>query len=169
MARERLSMRKTTEILRLKHEAGLTNRQIARSCGVTHTTVANYLERVGNAGLGWPLPEGLDEERLQELLFPDAGGCQPSRVLPDMEQTHKDLRRKHVTVNRKEIERVVADLQKTLEDATREDLRGIMQEQIAEIRIPKTGKAQLEPDPAGLLKRRFVLVTPRGVEPPSQE
>ena len=98
MARERLSMRKTTEILRLKYEAGLTNRQIGRSCGVTHTTVANYLARVEDAGLGWPLPEGLAEERLQELLFPDAGDCQPSRVLPDMEQIHKELRRKHVTL-----------------------------------------------------------------------
>jgi len=91
-------MRKTTEILRLKYEAGLTNRQIACSCGVTHTTVANYLERVASAGLGWPLPEGLDEERLQELLFPDTGGCAPSRVLPDMEHIHKELRRKHVTL-----------------------------------------------------------------------
>ena len=29
-------MRKTTEILRLKHEVGLTHRQIARSCGLSH-------------------------------------------------------------------------------------------------------------------------------------
>ena len=49
-------MRKTVEILRLKHEVGLTNRQIARSCGLTHPTVSNYLERAADAGLTWPLP-----------------------------------------------------------------------------------------------------------------
>ena len=92
-------MRKTTEILRLKYEAGLTNRQIARSCGVSRSTVSNYLERVEEAGIGWPLPEGLDEDQFQELLFPNASeGFRPSRVLPDMEQVHKELRRKHVTL-----------------------------------------------------------------------
>ena len=55
-------MRKTVEILRLKHEVGLTNRQIARSCGLSHPTVSRYLERAQQAGLTWPLPEELDEE-----------------------------------------------------------------------------------------------------------
>ena len=56
MAQRRLSKRKTTEILRLKHEAGLTNRQISRSCGVGRSTVANYLERAQQAGLAtWPI------------------------------------------------------------------------------------------------------------------
>jgi len=92
-------MRKAAEILRLKYEAGLTNRQIARSCGVGRGTVSNYLERVEKAGISWPLPEGLDEEQFQKLLFPDAAaGFRPSRTLPDMEQIHKELRRKHVTL-----------------------------------------------------------------------
>ena len=99
MARKRLSMRKTTEILRLKHEGGLTNRQIARSCGVSHPTIGNYLERVEKAGLGWPLPDDLDEEQLVQLLYPDgAGSLRSSRPLPDMERVHKELRRKHVTL-----------------------------------------------------------------------
>jgi transposase len=98
MAQRRLSMRKTTEILRLKHEVGLTNREIARSCGVTHTTVSNYLERVKGAGLGWPISDEMEEERLQALLFPDAvSGIRSSRPMPDMEYIHKELRRKHVT------------------------------------------------------------------------
>ena len=99
MPHRRLSTRKTTEILRLKHEAGLTNRQIGRSCGVSHPTVANYLERVEKAGLGWPLPDDLDEERLAQLLYPDgAKNLRASRPLPDLEQVHKELRRKHVTL-----------------------------------------------------------------------
>ena len=43
MAKERLSMRKIREILRLKYECHLTDRQIAKSCLVARSTVANYL------------------------------------------------------------------------------------------------------------------------------
>ena len=92
-------MRKTTEILRLKHEVGLTHRQIARSCGLTHPTVSKYLERAQRAGLVWPLPEDVDEEQLQALLFPETDdGQRSSRPLPDMEHIHKELRRAHMTL-----------------------------------------------------------------------
>ena len=92
-------MRKTTEILRLKHEVGLTHRQIARSCGLTHPTVSKYLERAQRAGLVWPLPEDVDEEQLQALLFPETDdGQRSSRPLPDMDYIHKELRRAHMTL-----------------------------------------------------------------------
>ena len=92
-------MRKTVEILRLKHEVGLTNRQIARSCGLSHPTVSRYLERAQQAGLTWPLPEELDEEQLQALLFPAAADDgRPGRPLPDMEQVHKELRKPLTTL-----------------------------------------------------------------------
>lgn len=45
MSRKRLAMRKIDEILRLKFELQLTNRQIARSCKVSHSTVQEYLEQ----------------------------------------------------------------------------------------------------------------------------
>ena len=70
MARKRLSMRKIAEVLRLKHEAGLTKRQISRSCGIARPTVAKYMEHGEEAGLRWPLPEDLDEDQLETLLFP---------------------------------------------------------------------------------------------------
>jgi DNA-directed RNA polymerase specialized sigma24 family protein len=54
-------MRKTKEVLRLRLELGLGQRQIARSCGMGLATVHDYLERAA-AGIGWPLPEGLKEE-----------------------------------------------------------------------------------------------------------
>ena len=38
-------MRKAKEILRLRYELGLTHRQIARSCEVSHVTVGAYLRR----------------------------------------------------------------------------------------------------------------------------
>jgi hypothetical protein len=55
-------MRKTKEVLRLRFELGLGQRQIARSCGMGLGTVHDYLERAAAAGIGWPLPEGWSEE-----------------------------------------------------------------------------------------------------------
>ncbi|CAO0821821.1 hypothetical protein DFAR_2690010 [Desulfarculales bacterium] len=42
---ERLSMRKIKEVLRLQHEAGCDDRDIAKSCGIGRTTVSRYLRR----------------------------------------------------------------------------------------------------------------------------
>jgi transposase len=99
MAQKRLSMRKIAEILRLKHQAGLSNRQIGSSCGVGHPTVSKYLSRAAAAGIGWPLPADMHEEQLHRRLFPESG-AEPcaSRPLPDMEAVHRQLHRPHVTL-----------------------------------------------------------------------
>ena len=75
----RLSMRKIREVLRLKFEQNLTNRQIALSCNISRPSVAQYLARTMAAGLSWPLPEELDHATLEHLLFPSAG-AQPTGV-----------------------------------------------------------------------------------------
>jgi len=54
MTQERLSLRKIREVLRLKHEVGLSNRAIARACRVSNSTVGDYLERAQAAELAWP-------------------------------------------------------------------------------------------------------------------
>ncbi|HDD53390.1 MAG TPA: hypothetical protein ENF32_04915 [Thermosulfidibacter takaii] len=54
MANRRLSMRKIKEVLRLKYEAGLSNRAIARSCNICHRTVT-----VTGAGRSANVLEGL--------------------------------------------------------------------------------------------------------------
>lgn len=43
MANRRLSVRKIKEILRLKLDCGISEREIARSCQVSRSTVADYL------------------------------------------------------------------------------------------------------------------------------
>ena len=48
MAYPRLPMRKIKEVLRLKH-AGLSERQIARSCDTARSTIAVYLARAAEA------------------------------------------------------------------------------------------------------------------------
>ena len=45
-------MRKAREILRLKYEAGLTNRQIGTSLKLSHVSVGKYLKQAETAGLG---------------------------------------------------------------------------------------------------------------------
>jgi transposase len=98
----RKSMRKVKEVLRLRFELGLGQRQIARSCGMGLGTVHEYLERAVAAGIGWPLPEGLGEEELEAKLF----GNQPvqaravrQRSQPDWNTIHQQLQQhRHLTL-----------------------------------------------------------------------
>lgn len=98
MPRKRLSMRIIRETLRLRHEAKLSFRQIAASTGRSYGVVAKYLYAAQAAGIGWPVPEDLDEDELHRRLFPDAKPKDPSKVLPDMAAVHRELRRRHVTL-----------------------------------------------------------------------
>ena len=90
MARKRLSMKRVREVLRLKEE-GLSLRQIAAACGLTHPTVADYLRRAAAVGLAWPLPDGLDDEKLKGLLFGAPAAPAPERPIPDWVQLHREL------------------------------------------------------------------------------
>ena len=95
MPRVRVSMYKITEILRLRHEEGRTQREISRNCGLAQSTVHRVLRRTREAGLSWPLPEGLDEERLQGRLYGQRkkvrGKVEGAR--PDFRANHKDLKK----------------------------------------------------------------------------
>jgi len=99
MSQERLTMRKISEVLRLKWECKLSNRAIARSCSISHSTVGEYLWRAQEAGLSWPLPADMGEGTLFELLFPKAPQSS-SRVIPcpDWSLVHTELRKKSVTL-----------------------------------------------------------------------
>jgi transposase len=91
-------MRKIREVLRLKFELGLENRQISRSCSIPHSTVANYLSRAQAASLSWPLPPELSDATLELLLFPVVP-ARPDVLAPDFGAMHDDLKRhKHLTL-----------------------------------------------------------------------
>lgn len=89
-------MRKVRAVLRLKAE-GLSNRQIGRSLHMNHRTVGDYLLRAKAAGLGWPLPEGLDDEGLEARLFPARLATDP-RPVPNWAEVDRELRKKGVTL-----------------------------------------------------------------------
>jgi len=63
-------MRKITEVLRLKWDQQLSNRQIGQSCSPSHSPVKEYLFWAQQAGRSWPLSADLDEIALERLLFP---------------------------------------------------------------------------------------------------
>ena len=100
MPRPRLSVRKIREILRLRFERHLSTRQIAQGCGLSRSTVSDYLGRAKQAGLVWPLPAGLDDAELERRLFP-ASFVTPGlpRPQPDWLLVHKELRRKGVCLD----------------------------------------------------------------------
>ncbi|MCP5346311.1 MAG: IS21 family transposase [Pseudomonadales bacterium] len=99
MPAKRLSMRKIKEVLRLKWVSGLSNRKIAASCGIGRPTVSEYLRRAESAGLRWPLPDDLDEARLERLLFPPPPDLPAQqRGIPDWANIHGELKRPGVTL-----------------------------------------------------------------------
>lgn len=102
MARKRkkeLTAQKVREILRLGLEHELGDREIARSCSVSHVTVWAYLKHVKDNGLSWPDISSLNEKELLELVK----GAHPSvpkreRPEPDWKYIHAELRKKGVTI-----------------------------------------------------------------------
>ena len=72
MPKKRMPMNKIKEILRLRYECNLSNRQIAACLNIAHSTVSQHLSRFKSSGLTWLAVEGefeLFKQRLA-LLFP---------------------------------------------------------------------------------------------------
>ena len=90
-------MKKIIEVLRLKYEAKLSHEKIARACGISKGAVSNYISLATAKSLTWPLPDGLDEARLEALLFP-AKEKSTRFVEPDGFHIHQELKRKGVTL-----------------------------------------------------------------------
>ncbi|KFD40995.1 integrase [Peptococcaceae bacterium SCADC1_2_3] len=91
-------MRKIKEVLRLHWELGMTQRQIARSCNLSRSTVSDYLARAKIARLSWPLPENLDETSIETLLFPEKATPNKKMQEIDFAWVHQELRKKGVTL-----------------------------------------------------------------------
>jgi transposase len=100
MPAERVAMRRVRELLRLRLGAGVPVREVARRIGVAPSTVRETLSRFTAADLAWPLPEMVTDAVLEEALFRPAGTKQGrrGRPEPDWAQVHRELKRKHVTL-----------------------------------------------------------------------
>lgn len=91
-------MRKIREVLRLAFDSHLSRRAIAHSLGVSRDAVADYLVRAQNAGLSWPLPDDLDDQQLEQRLYPPLPATGVRRPEPDWAEVHRELKRPGATL-----------------------------------------------------------------------
>ena len=63
-------MRKLRDVLRLRHAAGLSIRDISRSTKLSVGGIQKLLSRAQALHLSWPLPAALDDTRLAYCSIP---------------------------------------------------------------------------------------------------
>ncbi|MDD4680748.1 MAG: hypothetical protein PHP79_07710 [Clostridia bacterium] len=88
-------MLKAREILRLKHELGLSLREIGQACSCGKSTVAEVLRRAEKAGITWPV--GLNDKQLMSMLYPPLE-TKASPPEPDLEYVYREMKKKGVTL-----------------------------------------------------------------------
>ena len=100
MPAERISMRKIRDVLRLFHENKLSKRKTADSVNIHPRSVDRYLKKAKALGIIWPLPADMDDDKLEQLLFPQncsATKKQESESEPNWNDVYKELKKKGVT------------------------------------------------------------------------
>lgn len=92
-------MRKVREVLRLHHECGCKQREIAAACGISPATVCDYLSRAEREGMSWERARTLSDAEVEGKLFKLIGRSEPSTRVPvDFDWLHRELRRVGVTL-----------------------------------------------------------------------
>jgi transposase len=98
-------MRKVREILRLRFERGLSQRQISASTGVSKGAIGEYMRRAAAAGVTWEIARALDDSEVEARLFRYPGRNEPPRRVPiDLPWVHRELRRTGMTLQQLWIE-----------------------------------------------------------------
>lgn len=98
MSAKEVSMRKIRELLRLHLDVKLSQHQIANSLNLSVGVVNKYVKKANQAGLTWPLPPALKEDKeLKQTLFPlkETGIENPAL---DFAAIHAALKQPHVTL-----------------------------------------------------------------------
>lgn len=96
MSQKRLSMRKIDDVLRLAQDPKLSHRQIAKSLGISKTTVAAYLNLAREIGAVWPLTPEMRlslETRVFEGTPPKS-----QKPLPYWPTVHLEIKKPGVTL-----------------------------------------------------------------------
>lgn len=92
-------MRKIREVLRLKFELDLSERQISKSTQVSRSTINDCLRRFAVSGLPWPLPDELADADIDARLFPPKPALPDAlRPEPDWALVNREMRRKGATL-----------------------------------------------------------------------
>jgi len=93
----KVAMHKIKEVLRLKHVAQLTHRQIAGALGLSLGVVTKYLTAFERAGLAYPLPADYTDAQLASALYGTPQSAPLKRATLDFALVHQELKRKGVT------------------------------------------------------------------------
>jgi len=93
-----LSMRKVREIFRLSMQYGVKNREISRSCSISHTVVNNYLKRVKELDLTFDEIDKMSDEELKKSLRNIAVSSPGTQAVPNWEFVNQELKKKSVTM-----------------------------------------------------------------------
>jgi transposase len=92
-------MRKIRDVLRLTHAMGMSRRLVGEATGIGKTAVGDYVRRAAISGIGWPLPDEIDDAELERRLFPPADALSATtRTEPDWSHIHGELKRRGVTL-----------------------------------------------------------------------
>jgi len=99
MPKKRLPMRQIKKVLRMTHTMDLSQQAISQATGIPRTTVRDYLQRAKKAGITWPIPDDMDDEQLNALLFKQKQSLQSKdQSTPNWAKVHQELKRKGVTL-----------------------------------------------------------------------
>jgi transposase len=98
MKAKKVTVLKLKDILRLHHQAHLSQRQIARSQNLSVGVISKYLTRARLAGITWPLPPDVGEDQLLAILQPKRNGAATALLAePDFAELSAELSRKGMT------------------------------------------------------------------------
>ena len=86
-------MEKARAILRLFHGFGFSRATCAQQAHVSRSTVREVLRRAEKAEIGWPMPEGMDDETLRARLYPPTRKKADRYYQPDWEAIIADYSR----------------------------------------------------------------------------
>ncbi len=98
MATERLSMRKTREVLRQKWFLKKTHREVAASLGVSVGAITGVLQRALAAKVDGLEVEQLTDEALEARLYGPPSAATAGRIAPDPAYLHLERRKPGVTL-----------------------------------------------------------------------
>ena len=96
MPKPPMTIRMIKDVLRLKHESGLSHASIAAALQVSKGVVSKYVSLAAEAGMTWEQLRDLDETAIAAHLLPSARAS--AYVPPDYARIHQELRRKGVTL-----------------------------------------------------------------------
>lgn len=95
----RISMKKLREVLRLKIDLKVSNREIARMLKISCSTVSLYVSTFKHKAISWSQANEMGDDELKQQLFPvQPLSSKRQFCVPNFEYIHKELKRKAVTL-----------------------------------------------------------------------